>query len=177
MYPQSDIPQITLIAHIDWFPFQKYSTYCLTSWSFVSTPEIGLLQSCGQDVEGQLLIIYWVFATNTAIIVFRSTEGMLIWAVPPLSPPSQPSDFYYLLSNNSTDVPPLFNAIWILKVENFIPRWMKVSSWYFEPRDSVYFDIIYTDSVLRRFKIIEPDFSDASLHAINWPEMISEFGW
>ena len=45
---------------------------------------------------------------------------------------------------------------------------MIVSSWYFGSRDSVYFDIIYTDSVLQRFKIMEPDLSDASLHAINW---------
>ena len=45
---------------------------------------------------------------------------------------------------------------------------MTVSSWYFKSCESVYFDVLYTDSKLQRFKIIiKPDLSDASLHVIN----------
>ena len=54
---------------------------------------------------------------------------------------------------------------------------MTVSSWYFGSWDSFYFDILYTDSKLQRFKIIiEPDLSDASLHVIknNMSETISD---
>ena len=54
--------------------------------------------------------------------------------------------------------------------------WMTVSSWYFESWDSVYFDILYTDSILQRFKIIvKPDLSDASLQFINtMSEIVSD---
>ena len=52
---------------------------------------------------------------------------------------------------------------------------MTVSSWYFGSWDSVYFDILYTDSKLQRFKIIiKPDLSDVSLHFINMSERISD---
>ena len=45
---------------------------------------------------------------------------------------------------------------------------MTATSWYFESSESIYFDIIYADSRLQRFKIIiKPDLSDASLHVIN----------
>ena len=48
---------------------------------------------------------------------------------------------------------------------------MPLSSWYFGS-ESIYFDILYKDSKLRRFKIIiKPDLSDVSLHFIN---MMSE---
>ena len=48
---------------------------------------------------------------------------------------------------------------------------MTLSSWYFRS-ESIYFDIFYADSKLRRFKIvIKPDLSDASLHFINMSEI------
>ena len=52
---------------------------------------------------------------------------------------------------------------------------MTVSSWYFGSLDSIYFNVLYTDSKLQRFKIIiKPDLSDASLHFINMSEFISD---
>ena len=52
---------------------------------------------------------------------------------------------------------------------------MTVSSWYFGSWESVYFDVLYTDSKLQRFKIIiKPDLSDATLHVINMSEIIAD---
>jgi hypothetical protein len=52
---------------------------------------------------------------------------------------------------------------------------MTVSSWYFQSWESLYFDVLYTDSKIQRFKIIiKPDLSDASLHIINMSETISD---
>ena len=52
---------------------------------------------------------------------------------------------------------------------------MTVTSWYFGSWDSVYFDVLYLDSDLQRFKlIIKPDLSDASLHLINIPVTIPD---
>ena len=104
---------------------------------------------------------------------------MLIWAIPPLSPPTHPSDLHHVFSNNSTHIPPLFKIPFpdgiVLRPTHAILRWMSVSSWYFGFLESVYFDIIYTDPILQRFKIIiEPGLSDASLHIINLPKINSE---
>jgi hypothetical protein len=53
---------------------------------------------------------------------------------------------------------------------------MTVSSWYFNSWESAFFDILYTDSKIQRFKInIKPDLSDASLHAANMPETIPDY--
>jgi hypothetical protein len=94
--------------------------------------------------------------------------------MPPLSP--QPSDLLHFLNNNSTHIPPLLKIPFpdgIVR-QTFIRRWMTVFSWYFGSWESVYFDIIYTDSIRQRFKIIiKPDLSDVSLHVINMPEIIS----
>jgi hypothetical protein len=110
----------------------------------------------------------------TAIIVF-SKEGILIWAMPPLSP--QSSDLLHFLDNNSTHIPPLLKIPFpegIIRHNHKILRWMTVSSWYFGSWESVYFDILYKDSKLQRFKIIvKPDLSDVSLHFINISEIIS----
>jgi hypothetical protein len=52
---------------------------------------------------------------------------------------------------------------------------MTVHSWYFGSLESVYFDILCTDSKLQRFKIIlKPDLNDATLHVINMSEIISD---
>ena len=51
---------------------------------------------------------------------------------------------------------------------------MTLSSWYFGS-ESVYFDILYTDSKLGRFKIIiKPDLSGGSLHGLNMTGIISD---
>jgi hypothetical protein len=52
---------------------------------------------------------------------------------------------------------------------------MTLSSWYFGSWDSVYFDILFRDSKLQRFKVIvKPDLSDASLQFINTSEITSD---
>jgi hypothetical protein len=97
--------------------------------------------------------------------------------MPPLSP--QPSDLRHFLINNSIHIPPLFKIPYpdgIVRHTHDILRWMTISPWYFGSRDreSVYFDILYKDSILQRFKIfIKPDLSDVSLHFIYMSEIIS----
>jgi hypothetical protein len=96
--------------------------------------------------------------------------------MPPLSPPSQPSDFRHFLDNNSTHIPPLLKIPFPDGILRRTPilTWFKISSWYFGSWESLYFDIVYTDSKLQRFKIIvKPDLSDVSLHVINRSEIIS----
>jgi hypothetical protein len=88
--------------------------------------------------------------------------------MPPLSP--QSSDLHHFLNNNSTHIPPLLKIPFPDGFVRGIPihSWLTVSSWYFGSWESVYFDILYTDSILQRFKIIvEPDLSEVSLHFIN----------
>ena len=111
----------------------------------------------------------------TAIIVLCE-EGILIWAIPPLS--LQPSDLPdRFLDNNPTRILPTFRIPFpdgILCHSQKILEWITVSSWYFGS-ESVYFDIFYTDSKLRRFKIIiKPDLSDVSLHFIKEINNISD---
>ena len=54
-------------------------------------------------------------------------------------------------------------------------QWMTVTPWYLATLESFYFDVIYRNSKLQRFKIIiKPDLSDSSIHAINMPEVISD---
>jgi len=106
------------------------------------------------------------FATKTAIIVFCKEE-ILIWAIPPLSP--QPSDL-------PDHTPPLFKIPLLDDIVRQTPifKWMLLSSWYFECWESIYFGILFSDSKIQRFKIvIKPDLSDASLHFINKPEIVS----
>jgi hypothetical protein len=107
-----------------------------------------------------------MFAKKTAIFVFCQ-EGILIWAIPPLSP--QPSD--------SIDILPLKipfpNSSVPHDLEIF--KWITVTPWYFDSCESFYFDVLYTNSKLQRFKIIiKPDLSDSSIHVINMPEVISD---
>jgi hypothetical protein len=117
-------------------------------------------------------------ATKTAIIVFYR-EGILIWAIPPLS--TQPLDLRdHFLDSNPTHISPLFkipfpNGIVRHTSQAEIIEWVTGCTWYLRPWESVYFDIFYTDSKLQRFKIIiKPDLSDASLHFINTTETISD---
>ena len=104
-----------------------------------------------------------------------SKEGILIWAIPPLSP--QQSDFRHFLDNNSTHTPPVLKIPFPDGVIRHVPifRWMAVSSWYFASWDSIYFEILYVDAIVQRFKlIVQPDLSDASLHVMNMTETISD---
>ena len=100
------------------------------------------------------------------------TEGILIWAIPPLSP--QQSDLRDFLNNNSTHTPPLLKIPFPEDTIRHIPvvGWMPVDFWYF---DLWAFDILYEDSILVRYKIIlKPDLSDGSFHVINMSEFISD---
>ena len=111
----------------------------------------------------------------TAIIVLCG-EGILIWAIPPLS--TQPSDLPdSFLDNNPTHILPIFRIPFsddILRQSHKILEWMTVTSWYFGS-ESIYFDIFYTDSKLLRFKIVvKPDLSDASLHFVKEINNISD---
>ena len=90
----------------------------------------------------------------------------------------QPSDLPdRFLDNNPTHILPIFRIPFpdgILRHSHKIFEWMTVSSWYFGS-ESIYFDIFYTDSTLRRFKIIiKPDLSDASLYFIKEINNISD---
>jgi hypothetical protein len=92
--------------------------------------------------------------------------------MPFLSP--DPSDLHHFLNNNSTHIPPLFKIPYPDDIVRDTPilTWLTVSSWYFGSMESVYFDILYGDSILQRFKlIVEPDLSEVSLHFINISEI------
>jgi len=106
-------------------------------------------------------------ATKTAIIVL-SKEGILIWAIPPLSP--QPLDF---LDHNATHIPSLLRIACpdvVLRHPGFM-SWNTISYWYFGSSQPLYFDILL-DSTLHRFKIIvKPDLYDTALHFINTSEV------
>ena len=113
------------------------------------------------------------FATKTAIIIFCE-EGILVWAIPPLSPHS-PDHF---LDRNPNRLPPLFRIPFPNDtVYPDIRHWRTISSWYFGSWDSIYFDILRLDSTLERFKlIVKPDLSDTSLHVIDSSKPIHNFG-
>ena len=105
---------------------------------------------------------------KTAVIVLCK-EGILIWAIPPLSP--QPPDLPdHFLATHIVHIPPLFKIPLpdgTVRRSDEIFKWMTPSSWYFGSWESLYFDILYTDSKLLRFKIIiKSDLGDASLHSI-----------
>ena len=75
-------------------------------------------------------------------------------------------------------IPPLFKIPFpdgILRHTRIL-RWITISSWYFGSNwESLYFDNLYRDSRLQRFKIIiKPDLSDATLHVINTSEIFSD---
>jgi len=182
IYPQSEIPLLTQIAH---FSSKKYPVHLLpdtiicrvirgnrmvfrvvdyrTNYSICFTADVILRHT---NLE--------TLATKTAIIVLCN-EGILIWAIPPLSP--QLSDFPdYFRDDNPTLIPPLFK-IPILDIARYTYKsfeWETLFSWYFGfEEETVYFDMRNTQ--IQRFKIIiKADLSDASLHVINMPEIFSD---
>ena len=105
--------------------------------------------------------------TKTTIMVV-CRQGIFIWAIPPLSPQSShlPNP---CLDDNSHPLPPLFQVRYPDGISRYeILGWMTVSSWYFGSYESVYFDLLQTNSKLTRLKIvIKPDLSDASIRVTN----------
>jgi len=122
-----------------------------------------------------LMYDFQTLATRTAIIVI-CVQGILIWAIPPLSP--QLSDFLDhddFRDHNPTLIPPLFKIPFpdIALHTSGSLRWETLLSWYFGFEETFYFDMM--SETYQRFKIIiKPDLSDASLHAIYMPEAISD---
>jgi hypothetical protein len=108
--------------------------------------------------------------------MFFLREELLIWAIPPLSPHLSLADFRDFLNQNSTHLPPLLKIPFPDGIVRDIPilGWMVVNPWYHGSRASTYFDILYGDLILQRFKlIIEPDLSHGSLQLINMSEFSS----
>ena len=114
-------------------------------------------------------------ATKAAVIVLNQKE-IFIWAIPPLSP--QPPDFF---DHHPIHIPPHFIIPIPGDIENQLSPelliWSTLSSWYFGSSQPLYCDLLGLlnsggDSTLHRFQLmIEPDFSTASLHLINTPEI------
>ena len=108
-------------------------------------------------------------ATKTAVIVLCD-EAVLVFAIPPLSP--QPPDFR---GRNPTHIPPLFTIPYpdgITFHALHANRCRTISSWYFGSSQPLYFDMVWQDSKLYRFKImLKPDLSTASLHVLNTSEL------
>ena len=105
--------------------------------------------------------------TKTTIIVIYK-KGLLIWAIPSLSPQSSDPSQYFDKDSTPT-LPPLFKIPFPDRTENpeYFLGFMTVSSWYCGSKESLYFDEFHTDSIQRFKIIIKPDLSDASLQAIN----------
>ncbi|KAF8812587.1 hypothetical protein BYT27DRAFT_6409459 [Phlegmacium glaucopus] len=87
--------------------------------------------------------------------------------MPPLSPQSQPPDFF-------DDHPTHISSLFIIPFPNGILHYTEIAGWktpldwYLGSSQPLYFDILYPDSKVHGFKIIvKPDLYDTSLHAIN----------
>jgi len=191
IYPQDEIPLLTQIADLDWFPSEDPVHFLPETLIFrvfyqdrIVFRVVDYRKNCSASFSAEVNVKKVVskkynvetFATKTAIIVFCK-EAILIWAIPPLSP--HPSDLSGFLDNNSTHMlSPLIKIPFpdgIGRNHNGILGWMMLSSWYFESWDSVYFSILYASKNFQRFKvIIKPDLSDASLHIITLSERIPE---
>ena len=174
IYPQSESPLLTQVAHLDWDISKKNPAHLLfDTLIFHDFPDDRIVfrfwdyranYSTCFSVSADLDNIMGTFATKTAIIVFCG-DGILVWAIPPLLPHS-PDHF---LDDNPIHLPPLFRIPF--PDDNFyidVLDWKTISPWYSGSRESIYFDILRFDSKLDRFKlIVKPDLSEASLHLIN----------
>ena len=174
IYPQSELPLLTQIAHLEWTIGKENPAHLLSDklifrdflddrivfrfWDYRAN--YSTCFSVSADLEKPL----GTFATKTAIIVFCA-EGISIWAIPPLLPHS-PDHF---LDDNPIHLPPLFRIPFPDDtIYPDIHDWKTISPWYSGSRESIYFDILRLDSKLDRFKlIVKPDLSEASLHPIN----------
>jgi hypothetical protein len=113
--------------------------------------------------------------TKTAVVVL-SEDGILIVAIPPLSPqPPDFSDVSQILNQlfDPTYAPPLFTIKFPdgIELRQGPYEWKMISSWYIGSSHHFYFDML-SDGVSKRHRFqikLKPDLSTASLHAINIP--------
>ncbi|KAF8805716.1 hypothetical protein BYT27DRAFT_6653622 [Phlegmacium glaucopus] len=119
IYPQSETPQLTQLAHVNFDPSKDPPAYLLPDrviwygfyehgmvfrvWDFRGNHSI----SFSADVDAKTR--RWgynleVIATRKAIILLCE-EDILVWAIPPLSPQPQPPNFF---DHNPTHIPSLF---------------------------------------------------------------------
>ncbi|KAF8801190.1 hypothetical protein BYT27DRAFT_7342089 [Phlegmacium glaucopus] len=175
IYPQSETPQLTQIAHLD-FAYSRYR-YILSDNIIWYTPlpheiifrvwDYRLNASVSFTAEVDVAKVDYnmrVLITKTAIVVLHE-EGIWIWAIPPLA---QPANFDH---ENLARLPPLIRLKFPdgLALHPEPPTWITMSSWYFGSSQPLYFDMVHAGHLrLQRFKlIIKPDLSDATLHFIN----------
>jgi hypothetical protein len=181
IYPQSETPHLTKVAHLDFDPTKDPPAYLLPGkviwfgfyedrivfrvWDYQLNQSISF--SVDFDVD-EFKSEIEVMATKTAVIVLCE-EAVLIWVIPPLLP--QPPDFF---DHNPTHIPPLFTIPFpdcIVPHSEFI-QWKTICSWYFGSSQPLYFDMLCQDSKLHRFKIVvKPDLSTASLHVVKTSEL------
>jgi len=181
IYPQNETPRLSQIAHIDFDPpTRRTMTFLLPDtvvWCESFTDRMvfrvwdyRLNHSISFVVEYLEDFVPEVIATKTAVIILCK-EGILIVAIPPLSP--QPPDFS---DYNSARIPPLFtisypDGLVLHPACNIYLTWKMVSSWYSDSSHPFYFDMLCQDSKRHRFQIkLKPDLSSASLHDINTSE-------
>ncbi|KAF8801990.1 hypothetical protein BYT27DRAFT_7173545 [Phlegmacium glaucopus] len=190
IYPQSETPQLTRIAHLN---FSGDLSACLLpdkviwyglyedkivvrvwdfrrnhSTSFSADFDVGRLRHRVKGIK--------VLATMTAIIVLCK-EGILVWAIPPLSP--EPLDFS---DYDPAHIPPLVEIPFPDGTSPHTEFFAQTSHWYLGSSQPLYFDVfcklldsgkVDTDRTVHRFKIIvEPDLHDTSLHLIYTSEVI-----
>ncbi|KAF8805098.1 hypothetical protein BYT27DRAFT_7193348 [Phlegmacium glaucopus] len=175
IYPQSETPQLTQIAYLDFAQSRPRYRYIFSDniiWYAVLPNEIifrvwdyRLNASVSFTVEVDVAKVDYsmqVLATKTAIVILHQ-EGILIWAIPPLS---QPANFDF---DNLARLPPLIRLKFPDDLALQLPTWRTLSSWYFGSSQPLYFDMVHAGHLrLQRFKlIIKPDLSDATIHLIN----------
>jgi len=180
IYPQSDTPRLSRIAHLDFEPpIMAYLLPGTLIWRYFVMDRIVLKvwayrlnHSISFSVVDNFAYKIEAIATNTAVIIL-SEKGISIVAIPPLLP--QPPDFSDLDQVlNPTHTPPLITIAFPPDKINLRPNifgWKMISSWCFCSTDHLYFDMISLgEDISKRhmFQIkLKSDLSSASLHAIN----------
>ncbi|KAF8801201.1 hypothetical protein BYT27DRAFT_7245340 [Phlegmacium glaucopus] len=175
IYPQSEAPQLTQIARLDfeqpyfghhyyvsadkmiWYHFHRHEIL-FTVWDYRLNASVTFAAQVDVDkIENSVEVL----ATQTAIIVLYE-EAILIWAIPPLSP--QTPNFY---DKDHPQFLPLF-TIPFPHGPAVTFEWRTMSSWYIGSSQPLYFDKVYEGGTqVQCFKIvIKPDLSDATLHII-----------
>ncbi|KAF8802153.1 hypothetical protein BYT27DRAFT_6771427 [Phlegmacium glaucopus] len=140
VYPQSETPQLTQIAHLDFDSSKDPPAYLLPDrviwsafyedmivfrvWDFRENYSI----SFSADVDAKRLgYNLGAIATKTAIIVLCE-EDILVWAIPPLSPQPQPPDFS---DHNPTHIPSLLRIPLPHGILHHteVVEWKRISDW------------------------------------------------
>ncbi|KAF8801209.1 hypothetical protein BYT27DRAFT_7198532 [Phlegmacium glaucopus] len=179
IYPQSETPQLTLIALLD------FNLFC-PPYRYIFSDNIVI---CYDVLQKEIIFRVWDYRLNASVsftaevdvaklrydnmrvliiktaIVILHEEGIWIWAIPPLA---QPANFDH---ENLARLPPLIRLNFPdgVALHPEPPEWRTLSSWYFGSSQPLYFDMVHAWHLrLQRFKlIIKPDLSDATLHLIN----------